>query len=287
MGYRNSFQRTTHARKGNARREISHHTTKSLPRERRSWPTAAKTPLPVRRPEPVQQGNWFTDGGWYPLVTLPTLGFASWIPFTNAAHRLDSTGLVFVGAGYSLLPIVSIGLIGASPMDAVVVPMIGILLTLVGMVAGATHLLVLSTRITARRKGIAPKPRTRKTPKKVEAPPKAPRVDPALARALDARQKRAAARELARTDPLLAQDLHIGRPDLGIDYDDGGLIDVNSAPAATIASAFHLKLADAQRLVEQRARRGGFTSVDEMLVLVDLPVSAWDRIRDRGVTLSA
>ena len=30
-----------------------------------------------------------------------------------------------------------------------------------------------------------------------------------------------------------------------------------------------------------------FASVDEMLVLVELPMSAWERIRDRAVTLTA
>jgi DNA uptake protein ComE-like DNA-binding protein len=48
-----------------------------------------------------------------------------------------------------------------------------------------------------------------------------------------------------------------------------------------------IKPADAKAIVELREERGGFANVDEMLVLVDLPVSAWDRIRDRAITTSA
>jgi hypothetical protein len=263
-------------------------------RDRPSWPTESKTPLPpqerTRSPQ-VRKGNWFTDGGWYPLVTLPTFGLASWIPFTHAAHRLDSNTPVKFGVAYSFVPLVSFVLLGATPTDAdgnptgVALPLIAFLLMLAGMAAGATQLLLLSRRIAAQRTGVAPKQPARKAPKYLA--PSALVVDPALARALEAREKRAVARELARTDPMLADDLHIGRPDLGHEFDDGGLIDINSAPADLMVSTFHLKPSDGQSIVQVRERRGGFASVEEMLVLVELPVSAWNRIKDRGVTLSA
>ncbi|HEY2700563.1 MAG TPA: helix-hairpin-helix domain-containing protein [Pseudonocardiaceae bacterium] len=112
-------------------------------------------------------------------------------------------------------------------------------------------------------------------------------MDPALAKALDARAKRAQARELVAQDPLLAEELHIGRPDLGRTFDDGGLVDINHATAKAMASAFGIKPVDARTIIERRDELGGFANVDEMLVLVDLPVAAWDRIRDRSITLSA
>ena len=112
-------------------------------------------------------------------------------------------------------------------------------------------------------------------------------MDPALARALEGRAKRARARELVARDPLLADELHIGRPDLGRTFDDGGLVDINHATAKAMASAFDGKVADAKEIVARREERGGSANVDEMLVLVDLPVAAWDRIRDRSVTVSA
>lgn len=302
MGYRNSYRPTPHARGGNARHGMSYpnlaanakHTRRDPP----SWPTMSKTPLPPpKRDAQVSTGNWFTNGGWYPLVTLPTFGFASWIPFTHAAHRLDNDRLVKFGAAYSFMPLVSFILLGVTPTDvdgnptSVALPLIAFLLTFAGMAAGTTQLLLLSRRVTAQRKGIAPKQPARRAPKYItpprSAPWSAPSVDPALARALEAREKRAVARELARTDPMLAEDLHVGRPDLGHDFDDGGLIDINSAPADLMVAEFHLKPSDGESIVEVRERRGGFASVEEMLVMVELPVSAWNRIKDRGVTLSA
>jgi competence ComEA-like helix-hairpin-helix protein len=94
-------------------------------------------------------------------------------------------------------------------------------------------------------------------------------------------------RQLAASDPVLAQDLGVGRPDLGREYDDGGLVDINSAQAKDIATRCGIDLAQAEAIVELRDERGGFANVDEMLVLVDLPVSAWDRIRDRAIIASA
>jgi DNA uptake protein ComE-like DNA-binding protein len=86
---------------------------------------------------------------------------------------------------------------------------------------------------------------------------------------------------------VLAQDLGGGRPDLGREYDDGGLVDIISAQAKDIATRCGIDLAQAEAIVELRDERGGFANVDEMLVLVDLPVSAWDRIRDRAIIASA
>ena len=44
------------------------------------------------------------------------------------------------------------------------------------------------------------------------------------------------ARRLQQDNPVLAQELKIGRPDLPRGYDDGGLVDVNHVPAAILAS---------------------------------------------------
>ncbi|WP_258907271.1 hypothetical protein [Actinokineospora sp. UTMC 2448] len=109
-------------------------------------------------------------------------------------------------------------------------------------------------------------------------------IDPAVAQVLAARRRREEARALADQDPLMARELGIGRPDLGLAYDDGGLVDLGSAPADTIARVLGLTGPEADRVV---AAQGRFAGVDEMLVLVDLPIGAWDRIRDRGVVVRA
>jgi DNA uptake protein ComE-like DNA-binding protein len=112
-------------------------------------------------------------------------------------------------------------------------------------------------------------------------------TDPAVFAALSARTRRQDVRKLAAQDPLLARDLRIGRPDLARKYDDGGLVDLNNAPANTIADVCELNPDDADKIVSRRQLNGGsFSSIDELLVLVNLPFATWDRVRDRGVLLT-
>ncbi|MEV5720068.1 hypothetical protein AB0L41_39810 [Amycolatopsis mediterranei] len=107
--------------------------------------------------------------------------------------------------------------------------------------------------------------------------------DPALAAALAARERRAEARKLALSDPLIARDLRVGRPDLQRNYDDGGLVDLNNAPAAVIGAVCGLDATTTEAIVEIRTAVGGFSTVDDVFTAV--PVAAWDRVRDRAVVL--
>ncbi|WP_285508272.1 hypothetical protein [Actinokineospora sp. NBRC 105648] len=111
-----------------------------------------------------------------------------------------------------------------------------------------------------------------------------PPVDPAIAQVLAARTRRTDARALAERDPLMARELGIGRPDLPGDYDDGGLVDLGSAPASVLAASLGLSEVEAGQIVDAQ---GSFGSVDELLVRVELPLSAWERIRDRGIVIQA
>jgi len=113
-----------------------------------------------------------------------------------------------------------------------------------------------------------------------------PMPDPAVAVALAARERRAEARRLAAQDPLLAHDLHIGRPDLPRSYDDGGLVDLNSAPGHVIARTCGIAPEHAERIVACRAAAGRFAAVDDVFVWADLPYEVWDLVRDRAVVLS-
>ena len=289
MGYRNSHRLTAQGRRGAAPHGIGY---PNLPANTinhgRTRQPAIPVPPPGFRPPkravvPVRprQGNWFTNGGWYPLVTLPTLGLLSFIPFANAARKLHRGSVRIYGIGYTILPFVWSYMLVAgtdsagNPTNPLLVALSYVVL-LGGLAAGTSHLIMLSRQIEARRA-------VRVEWQPVEQKP-APKVDQALAKALDARERRAQARELLATDPRLADDLGIGRPDLGLGYDDGGLVDINSAPAATIASVCHLEPAQGQAIVERREERDGFANVDEMLVLVDLPVTVWDRVRDHAIT---
>ncbi|WP_084725534.1 ComEA family DNA-binding protein [Streptacidiphilus melanogenes] len=109
--------------------------------------------------------------------------------------------------------------------------------------------------------------------------------DPAVTAALDRRNRRAQARELVERDPGLARELGIGRPDLTHQYDDGGLADINHAPAPVLAGLPGMTPEYAERIVAARGERGGFGSVAELEVWADLPPGVAEELADRVVFL--
>lgn len=110
-----------------------------------------------------------------------------------------------------------------------------------------------------------------------------PTIDPAITRALGARERRAQARQILAEDPRLASDLGVGRPDLGRGYDDGGLVDVNTAPESLLASRLELDEVTTERIATARAAISGFISAEEIAVLADISSGTLDRIGDRIV----
>jgi Helix-hairpin-helix motif len=104
---------------------------------------------------------------------------------------------------------------------------------------------------------------------------------PAIAAALQARQRREEARAIVARDVDLARELRIGRPDLPRQFDDGGLVDVNHVPASVIVGLLGLSEADAAQVTEARDRIGGFSSAEEMIAFTELSPARVDGIRDQ------
>lgn len=119
------------------------------------------------------------------------------------------------------------------------------------------------------------------------APDGARGSDPAVAMVLAARARRADARRIVERDPLLALELRIGRPDQPTAYNDGGLVDLNSAPAQVIAAVCGIDLATAILISDARSKIGGFAAVNDVFSLVDLPFPLWGRIQDRAVVITS
>jgi hypothetical protein len=88
------------------------------------------------------------------------------------------------------------------------------------------------------------------------------------------------ARRLQQDNPVLAQELKIGRPDLPRGYDDGGLVDVNYVPAAILASHLGLTPAEVTAVITARDKLGRFSSIDELSAYADLPPGRLDGLRD-------
>jgi DNA uptake protein ComE-like DNA-binding protein len=91
------------------------------------------------------------------------------------------------------------------------------------------------------------------------------------------------ARELAASDPGLAKELRIGRPDLPRQYNDGGLVDVNHAPAGALALLPGITAELAERIERVRAETGGFVSAEELSAVAGLPPSLTGDLADYAV----
>jgi len=94
-------------------------------------------------------------------------------------------------------------------------------------------------------------------------------ADPEVLAAQQRLARREESRALLTSNPALAAELHIGRPDLGRQYDDGGLVDINHVPAEVIVRELGLPPPVAEELVAQRTRVGGFHSADDLVVYCD------------------
>jgi DNA uptake protein ComE-like DNA-binding protein len=211
-------------------------------------------------------------GWWYYVVLIGTVGVFAWVPFLHAAIRVRTARARLLALIFGGVDAVMYVLMAVQPQNdnGPVNTIVG-LLALASVIAGC----VLVSPLRHLADGHAP------------VAIEGPTADPAIQAALAARSRREEARKLATEDPLLAHELHIGRPDLTRTYDDGGLVDLNSAPADVIARVCDIPAAVAATIVTTRDERGEpFDNVDEVFVMADLPVSTWDRIRDRAVLLS-
>ncbi|MFT7841090.1 helix-hairpin-helix domain-containing protein [Saccharothrix sp. BKS2] len=215
-------------------------------------------------------------------MVIASAGVFAAVPFAHAAHRLRRPSLwrwtaLYAAATIALMLIMppSQGQSAASTTD--VRSTIGALGAIAIMVAACIQL-------SGIRRDVYGLPQAVRPPVQ---PPQPWEADPAVAAALTLRAKREEARTLVARDPALARDLRIGRPDLPRQYDDGGLVDINTAPPSVIAQCCGLDDRAAEQI--ERARQQHpfpFHSVDELLVFAELDVSTWDLIRERAVVYS-
>lgn len=91
------------------------------------------------------------------------------------------------------------------------------------------------------------------------------------------------ARTLAESDPGLARELRIGRPDLPRQYNDGGLVDVNHAPPEALTLLPGVTPELAARIERVRAETGGFVSAEELSAVAGLPPALTGDLADYAV----
>ncbi|MEV7597860.1 DUF4236 domain-containing protein [Kitasatospora sp. NPDC089797] len=257
------------------------HSTTSGGTSRSTTDGSHATAAPTSAPASAPTGRQRRPGAWYFLIVLLSAGVLSAVPFAHAAARLQRRDLLVRAGCYAAAVVVFGALSSLAPKDAQ-----GHAVGAGGnLLSGLSVLLLIATIVTAcyqlvplRREvfGLAAGP----------AQPAHPATaDPVVAARLAARARRDEARSLAQTDPVLARDLHIGRPDLSREYDDGGLIDLNHAPAVAIAEACSIEPAPAQRIVAARQELGSFGSLDEVFVFARIEDGTAALIREYAVLL--
>ncbi|MEU5994004.1 BTAD domain-containing putative transcriptional regulator [Spirillospora sp. NPDC047418] len=203
------------------------------------------------------------------LLVLPPLSFGllTWTLVAYYAARRRSRGLGLMAAGYLALSVVF--LVGAtsgdpdqsSPWDG---PLFFALLAT--MFGGAVHLALLTA----------------------DSPPPpvhqggSPVPDVQL---IERRIRREQARSLAASHPAIAHRLGIGRPDLPSGFDDGGLVDVNSAPEHVLASLPGLDAHHAKLIVLARTAHGPLASVDDLVARRILPYQVVHACRETMIAV--
>jgi Helix-hairpin-helix motif len=103
-------------------------------------------------------------------------------------------------------------------------------------------------------------------------------------RAEERLRERRKAQELARRNPSLAREMGIGRPDIP-GAADAGLVDLNAASAAAMSKLPGIDDEIAARIVRARADTGGFSSLEDLGIALDLPGDVVEDLRDRAVFL--
>jgi hypothetical protein len=212
-----------------------------------------------------------TAGGWYLVVTVLSAGVLAAIPFWHAWSRLRTERLRTLALVYTAIDVVLVVLASATPDRATpssgnqAISTISGFVALAVIVAGCIQLRGIRRDVSAAPRSIP-----------VDA-------DPVMARAVAARQRRSEARKLWTSDPALARELGIGRPDLRRGFDDGGLVDLNGAPAAVIAGVCGIGQQQAEAVVAARAARGGYFNLGEVFVDVPLPDSVQGALTEHAV----
>lgn len=241
-------------------------------------PAIARQHTRASQPFPQSTPDWkwrLKNGGWYLALPMFSAGVFAAVPFWHAYIRLGRPQLRVRAVGFSVAGIVIFALFGFAPKNdhGEAVGALGNALENIATVVALIVIFVACVQLAAVRREIFTRPGWTNTPG----------TDPHIAVVEEARARRRAARELQEKDPATARELGIGRPDLGRGYDDGGLVNVNTAPAAVIAEVCGLTAAQAEAIVVARSGRERFYGVGEVFIDVSLSDAEQSELRERLV----
>ena len=212
-------------------------------------------------------------GGWYFAVTIFTGGFLAAVPFWHAAARLGRPALRRLALVYTGIDAFLVVLMALTPEPNPDGSSGNSAISPIGAITVVAVVVVACIQLRGLRREVYGQPDMRPAS-----------ADPAVARALAARARRAEARQLYSTDPVLARELGIGRPDLDRGYDDGGLVDLNTADASLIATVSGIEQEHADAIIAARsARVDGYFNLDELFIDLSLPPHVQEQLREHAI----
>ena len=243
-----------------------------------AW-TAYRSPR-FQAPSPAA-GGWRAPapagptGKWYFLITILSGGLLAVVPFFHAASRLDRPHLRKVGAAMTAGAALGFVLLEVSPTDANG--------DATGWTSSAAVIILMTVMLVASLILIGPR-REVYQPSAVARPPTGNQG--AMASIEAARRARDEARKLAIRDPMMARELGIGRPGSSTGYQDGGLLELNSATAEQLGAVCGLPPEMAEAVVVARADLGRFQSVEDVIMFGQIGEEHVPMVRDRGIVIA-
>jgi hypothetical protein len=219
-----------------------------------------RSPAPAGGAHAARGRSRFREKAWL-LLTLP-VGLTTWAAFLYIGIRARRRRWL-AWAGVYLAGVVVWLVLDAPANPGSTAQGIAAAVALATWIGGGVHALVISNDAVRRIRGSE---------------------DPAIEAAEIRIERRAEGRRLLASKPALAREAGVGRPDIP-GADDYGLVDVNHCPAAALTRLPGISNDLAARIVRKREQAGGFSSVEDLGVLLDLPPATVDQIRDTAIFL--
>lgn len=241
------------------------------PQSPQAGPPRHAPPLPQAGypgPGAAGQGAKIVSHGLMPAIPLVTCGLGAWAPplYSGLLRKGDAAfrrNMFLLAGGLVILLIIAFVLLATAPTDASGTP--------VGVASNVGAALVLAVMAG----GTATAVMTRNNATSLAG----------TAQELQRRDQRARYRKLVQSDHALAASIRVGRPDLPRDYDDGGLLDVNTLPQEALRNFGDLTPDEAARIISARDQLGRFAGFNELHAYVDLPEGTHARLREVAVFL--
>lgn len=214
---------------------------------------------------------------WLWMLPVFSMGLLAFVPPITIATKVKTQQAWWWAGGFAAAWLLGFMLVGAGDSEGPVSDL-GLAIYFAAWIGAVIYALFMGPKVQWPAKG---------TYVQVGPPPPPPYDSNAgaVAGVRAGRIKREEARDLARRDPQMARDLRIGRPDLPRQYDDGGLVDVNSAPSDVLQGALGLTNDQATQLIDARQHVGRFEHPEDLVNLAGLEPSTFDAVRDRIIVM--